>query len=341
MTKLTIREVAAKAGVGIGTVSRVLNNSPHVSRKTRQHVMHIIEVMGFKPNAVARQLPRKTHFRTIGVITPAFNEYYSFAERLRGLQKALAPHQDRYELALYNAETQQYFEQRFVSIIENSMLDGLLIIDFNLTQEQKHFLRQHTIPFCGLNHFHAGDWPCIGTDNEEGGYLATQHLIELGHRAIAYVGNELIDHDGIPTSRDRFRGYRRALEQATIAYHPQWTRLGRMGYEEATMMTANILENATQRPTAVFAMSDTQALGCIAAIREAGLRVPEDISVIGYDDVELSYHTNLSTVRQHLEQSGAAGLQYLLGLIENKPHNPPPTLPPLELVRRGTTREHA
>jgi DNA-binding LacI/PurR family transcriptional regulator len=337
MAKVTIREVANAAGVGIGTVSRVLNNSPQVSDITRVKVLAAIDELGFRPNAIARQLPRKSNFQTIAVMTLPFREYYSFAERLRGVQEAIFPYQDDYELTLYNADTLQGYDERLMSIIETSVMAGMLLIDLDLTPEQKLSLRNRNIPFVGLNHHHAEDWYCIGTDNVQGGYIAGKHLLDLGHRAIAYVGNEFIDAAGFKTSGQRFEGLANALAEHAIEIHPDHVKLGQLDYDVAKTYTRELLELA-HHPSAIFAMSDTQALGCIAAIREQGLRVPEDISVIGYDDLEMSQHMGLTTVRQHLRLSGKLSMQFLLKLLENKTYLPEPTLPPLEIVIRQTTQ---
>lgn len=336
MAKVTIRDVALAAGVGIGTVSRVLNNNPNVSERTRNSVLEAIDALGFVPNAAARQLPRKKPYQAIGVITRPFTEYYSFAERLRGVHRALEPFADSYELVLYNTYSTLDYNERLESIIENSMMLGLMIIDFNLTKEQKDAIRQSGIPFVGVNHVKANDWICIGTDNEIGGELATEYLISLGHKRIAYVGNDLIDPDGFSTSKERYLGYLRALQKAGIEQNPEYFKVGAMGYEPARLMTLDLLR-LPERPSAIFAMSDTQALGCIAAARELGLRVPEDLSVIGYDDVEVSHHVGLSTVRQHLELSGEVGMRYLLQLISRGTAQDVPRLPSLEVIPRRTT----
>src|SRR5688572_21000846 len=122
MAKITIRDVAQAAGVGIGTVSRVINNNPNVSDRTRQAVTEAIDTLGFVPNAAARQLPRKKPFQAIGVITRPFTEYYSFAERLRGAHKALEAYADAYEMTLYNTYSTLNYNERLESIIENSMM---------------------------------------------------------------------------------------------------------------------------------------------------------------------------------------------------------------------------
>jgi LacI family transcriptional regulator len=337
MAKVTIREVANTAGVGIGTVSRVLNNNPHVSDFTRHKVMEAIEELGFKPNAVARQLPRKSNFQTIAIMTLPFREYYSFAERLYGAQQAMFPYQDDYELTIYNADTLQDYDERLMMIIDRSVMAGMLIIDLDLTHEQKQSLRNMCIPFVGLNHHHANDWHCIGTDNVQGGYLAGKHLLELGHRVIGYVGNEFIDAVGFKTSQERFVGFTQALAEHHITIHPEHIKQGELSFEVAKAHMHELLE-LDNCPSAIFAMCDTQALGCMAAIREKGLRVPDDISIIGYDDLELSNHIGLTTVRQHLKLSGKMSMAYLLQLVQNNSHLPKPDLPPLEVIIRNTTK---
>ncbi|MGB7341024.1 MAG: LacI family DNA-binding transcriptional regulator [Phototrophicaceae bacterium] len=337
MERVTIRHVAKSAGVGIGTVSRVLNNNPNVSDKTRQLVLDAIDELGFVPNAAARQLPRKAPFQSIGVITRPFFEYYSFAERLRGVQKALEPYIPLYDLSLYSTRSTKNYDERLLSIIQSSVIAGLLIIDFDLTSAQKEALHQQGIPFVGLNHvMNTTDWACIGTSNEDGGYLATQYLTQLGHRRIAYVGNELVDRDGFETSKERYTGYLLALEDADIEHQNQYYRTGELTFESARKLARSLLQ-LPERPTAIFAMSDVQALGCLEAARELGLRVPDDLSIIGYDDLEMSAHIGLTSVRQHLELGGEIAINYLLQLIHRNEPDTIPQLPDLQIIERRTT----
>lgn len=336
MSPPTIRDVAKKAGVGIGTVSRVLNNHAMVTPSTRKRVLEAIADLGFKPNAIARQLPRKKRIQNIGVITQPFANYRSFAERLRGVQQALSELETEYELVLYSASSLLRYEERLNTISQHGMVDGLIIIDLDLSDEQKQLLRQAKIPFVGINHFQDRDWPCIGTRNVDGGYLAAQHLLELGHRRIAYVGDDFFDSYGFTTSGERFQGFRQALEERSIDIPGDYVALGSHHYEVAKNLAAALLELA-ERPTAIFAMSDIQALGCVSAAREAGLRVPDDLSVIGYDDLEISFHSGLTTIKQHLELSGRVALEHLIHLMKGEHGIAPATLPPLEVIARQTT----
>lgn len=339
MSRPTILDVARKAGVGVGTVSRVLNNSPRVSPATRQRVLAAIQALDFRPNTVARQLPRKTRLRNIGVITQPFINHHSFVERLRGVQRVLGQTANRYELVLYNISSLNNYDKRLQSIAQIGAVDALLIIDLDLSDENATLLRSANIPFVGLNEFQNRDWPCIGHSNTAGGYLATAYLLEQGHERIGYVGDDFVARElKFLTSLERYEGYREALEAWNQRVDDRYVRHGPYGYDSAHTLMSEILQ-LPERPTAIFAMSDMQALGCIAAIREAGFRVPDDVSVIGYDNLEISFHTGLTTVNQNLELNGRLGIEYLLKVLGNRDEAiSVPEMPPLAVIERQTTR---
>jgi DNA-binding LacI/PurR family transcriptional regulator len=337
MANATIKDVARRAGVGLGTVSRVLNNHPRVSADTRERVLHAIAELGFRPNATARRLPRKTDLRHIGVLThPFVKNYHSIAERLRGMQRELEAAGKGLEIVLFVASSPDHYAAHLTSITQNTPVMGLIIIDLDLTPQQEQVLRSAHIPFVGINNFVGRSWPCVSTDNEEGGYVAARFLTALGHRRIAYIGDNLFDSFGFPTSQARYTGYARALNEVGIHLNTRYVKLGDHGYEAAARLTRELVALA-QPPTAIFAMSDLQAAGCIGALREMKLRVPDDISVMGYDDTELALSLGLTTVRQHLELSGQLGMQWLLAMIEGQEQPSPPALPPVEVVTRLTT----
>jgi LacI family transcriptional regulator len=336
MTRPTIKDVAQKAGVGVGTVSRVLNNSPKVTPETRKLVLDIIAELGFKPNTVARQLSRKTHVHNIGVITQPFISYRAFAERLRGVQLALSEAETEYELVLYTVGSLAHYDERLTTIVQTGVVDGLIIIDLNLYEEQQSRLQKAKLPVVGINHLKNQSWPCIGTDNVEGGYLAGRYLLDCGHTRIAYVGDELIDTFEFSSSAERYDGFNQALTERGVTLPEAYVQLGPHDYDVAHQLALNLFR-LPEPPSAIFAMSDMQAFGCLAAAREMGLRVPDDVSIIGYDDLEFSQHVGLTSVRQHLELSGRVGIEYLLCLLQGD-EIPPPSLPPLQVIERQTTR---
>lgn len=337
MAAPTIKDVARHAGVGLGTVSRVLNNHPRVSADTRERVLQAISELGFRPNATARRLPRKSELRHIGVIThPFVLNYHSIAERLRGVQSAINAADPNLEIVLFSASSPQHYDAQLANIAHNSSVMGLLIIDLDLTDAQQLLLRTSGIPFVGLNNFRDKNWHCLGTDNAQGGYLATRTLTQLGHKRIAYMGDNLFDVHGFPTSQARYGGYAQALGEASIHLNNRYVKLGNHSYDTAFALTKELLALG-QPPTAIFAMSDLQAAGCLAAVRHSNLRVPEDVSIVGYDDTELSLPIGLTTVRQHLELGGKMGVELLLAKIANTLPDPLPQVPPVEVIVRQTT----
>ncbi len=336
MSRPTIRDVAKRAGVGIGTVSRVLNNSKQVSKATQARVLKAIDDLGFKPSHVARQLPRKTRLHNIGVITHSWFNYDSFSARLRGVQRGLLELEAPFELILYNVSSLKSYDERLKTITVAGPVEGLLVIDLDISEEHRKMLDRTNIPYVGLNERQGRNWPTLGCDNHIGSQMAVQHLIDLGHERIAYVGDEFLDSYGFFTSSERFEGYKRALEDAGLPVLEKYVRLGPFGDEVAQRITPDLLALKTP-PTAIFAMSDTQALGCIAAARNAGLRVPDDLSVIGYDNINLARYTGLTTVNQHLETGGSYGIHYLISLINRDKDSEKPKLPALEVVERATT----
>jgi DNA-binding LacI/PurR family transcriptional regulator len=334
-TKITIYDVAKKAGVGIGTVSRVLNNNAQVRPATRHLVLEAIKDLDFKPSSVARQLSLQRQVKHIGVITQPFINYYSFSERLRGIQKSLDEQNSSYELLLYTVSSLEHYQTQLETIVKTRAVEGLMIIDLELSSQQQALLSSAALPVVGVNHLQLQNWPCVGTNNLEGGYVATKYLLGLGHERIAYVGDEFVADYTQNTSEERYLGFEKALEEAGLTVPEGYVSLGRFDYEVAKTNALELLKLPTP-PTAIFAMSDIQALACIAAAREAGKSVPGDLSVIGYDDLDLSYHTGLTTVRQHLELSGQKGLEHLLALLGGKKISPP-KLPKPEVVVRQTT----
>jgi LacI family transcriptional regulator len=339
MPNPTIYDVAKTAGVGVGTVSRVLNNSTRVSPETQEKVLSAIRVLGFRRSKVARQLSTGIQHRNIGALMP-FITHPSFVERLRGVQLALDDQDNDFNLVLYNVSEPDRSHEQLLAIVEQATVDGLLIATLNVSGEQRDLLLEASIPFVMLSDVYTGELNCISPDNIRGGYMATQHLLQLGHRRIAYVGDEFPNIYGFPTSELRYKGYISALKEYDSSYHSEYVSLGMHGEEPAHKLTTQLL-TLPEPPTAIFAMSDIQAVGCIQAIREAGLRVPEDISVIGFDDVQLSHYIGLTTVRQHLEQSGYLGMQLLLDMLIRPENVVPRQLPSLELVVRGTTQRYS
>lgn len=330
MTTATIRDVAKEAGVGVGTVSRVINGSSAVSEATRQKVLEAIDTLDFSPNLVARRLSLgKT--QTIGVIVPYFTNP-SVVERLRGVVSVIAA--SEYDMVLFDVETVARRETCLRDVPRRRQVDGLLIVSLELTNKEVERLERTDIPTVLVDARHP-DLNQVVVDNVEGGYIATRHLIDLGHRRIGYISDFLNDPFNSPV-RDRFTGYMMALEEAEIPFRPEFHRQARHGREEGRKMTHDLLDLPTP-PTAIFAYSDTQAIGVLEAARERSLTVPADLSVIGFDDIEAAEYLNITTIRQSLYESGVKGSQLLIKSMDDSFQSPQQLLLPTKLITRRTT----
>jgi DNA-binding LacI/PurR family transcriptional regulator len=335
MATPTIRDVAREAGVGVGTVSRVLNNSHQVSPDTRERVLEAIRALGFRPNKAAQQLSHGTQHRNLGVILP-FLTYHSFVERLRGVQRAIDADGDGYNLVLYSVTGPDRYEEQMESISTQHLVDGLLVISLDISDEQRDLLESAAIALVNIGDKYDPNVTCYAPDNVHGGEMATDHLISLGHRRIAYIGDAYPNLYNYPTSESRYEGYQKSLFKAGIPFNPDYAKFGVHAQNVAQALTNELLA-LPEPPTAIFAMSDVQALGAISAVREAGLHVPNDFSVIGFDDIEICHYVGLTTISQHLEESGRLGMSALLGKLRDEPHLMHGELPPLKLVVRQTT----
>lgn len=328
----TIRDVAKRAGVGIATVSRVLNNNPSVSEETRQKVRDAIAGLNYTPNPIARRLSTGRTL-TIGVIVPFFT-LPDFVKRLQGVQQALA--ESEYDLVLFNVETVSQRERYFNDLPRHTRVDGVLIIGLPMTNLHVSQFRESNIPVVLID----VEQPAVHqvlVDHALGGKMATRHLIELGHRRIAFVSDYLEDAFGFMANKKRFEGYCRALEEAQLTRHPEYQQQGEHGREAARKM-GHALFSLKEPPTAIFAASDTQAIGVLEAAREEGIKVPEQLSIIGYNDIRDAEYMDLTTIHQPLYDSGLVGAQILLRAIEGPPSPAMDKIVlPLELIQRKTT----
>ena len=324
----TIARVAQEAGVGVGTVSRVINGSASVSEATRQRVLDVVAELGYEPNATARALSTG-RTRSVGVIAPFFTRP-SVIERLRGVAPLLA--NSGYQLVLFDVERPEQRTDVFRSVI--GRVDGLLSISLAPDKAELRRLAAAGIPVVLVDQAH-DSIPSVTVDDVEGGRLATQHLLELGHRWIAFAGDTVDGVHGDSASSRRCLGYQRALDEAGLPVRPDLVKLRPHG-REAAGIACDLIALASP-PTAVFAASDLQALAMLDALEALGKRVPNDLSVVGFDDVELARYAGLTTVAQPLEDSGTRGAELLLSALEGDDVLQARQQLSLELVVRGTT----
>jgi DNA-binding LacI/PurR family transcriptional regulator len=327
----TIRDVARHSGLSVATVSRVLNDMPIVSADTRDRVRRAVDELGFRRSATARSLSLGRS-QTIGVVAPFFTTP-SVVERLRGISERLVQH--GYDLMLFDVETPGQRADALRDFAQRDRVDGLLVISLPLSDDEVHALRQDDLPVVLVDIGHPG-LPHVVIDDVRGGELAAGHLIERGHRRIGFIGDLPANPFGFTSSERRREGFRRALLAAGIDRAAELERLGVHGRESARALARELL-GPGDRPTAIFAASDVQAFGALEAADALGLRVPEDVAVIGFDDIEIAATVGLTTVRQPLRESGAHGADLLLMAVEGGGQEPVEELEPLVVIQRRTT----
>jgi len=328
----TIKDVADRAQVGIGTVSRVLNNSAQVRAETRERVLKAIEDLGFIPNPAARQLSGgKTS--VIGVITPFFTQP-SYVERLAGIQSSL--YDSDYDLVLYSINSREHFQARLQNLLTQRRTDGLILLTPPRIDTHT-FPELENMPIVVLDSPHMPQYPTLRIDDHLGGRLATEYLLSKGYDRIGFIGDKLDDPDfGSGATQHRFAGMQDALKRTGIEPNPNWYRFGGLGHDIARVLAYELL-SMSDRPNAIFADSDIKAYDIINVAHEMNLSIPQDIAIIGFDDIDASRYMMLTTVRQPLVDSGVQTVEMLLDWLLNK--NAPEKmmyLLPLEVVARGT-----
>lgn len=331
LKRVTHKDVAERAGVSVATVSYVLNRGPRpVSPETRLKVEEAVAALGYYPNEVARSL-RLQHSSTIGLIIPSMTNPV-YAEIARDLENVCT--QEGFLVLLCNSERQEEREKRFIQMLRAKQVDGVVITPNSEPLSLLEPLRQARIALVVLEHDLRGIH-CIAIDDLQGGRIGTQHLIDLGHRRIALIKRK-------PTSAlstQRFVGYCQVLAAAGLPFDPnlviECTTGQAAGYQAMRQLLA-----LAEPPTAVFTHNDVLAMGAMHAIHDAGLCVPGDISVVGYDDVTSSAYLTppLTTVRFPKQEMGALAGRTILQLIQKKEEILPQTiLLPVELVVRAST----
>jgi len=331
LSPATIRDVAKAADVSIATVSRVLNDSPAVRPTTRDKVVAVMEELDYLPNVTARRLSLGRTL-TIGIALP-FLTLPSFVERLRGVQYVLSD--SEYDLALFSAETPNRIESCLANLFGRARVDGAIVVSFQLDENQIGPFLQSEIPVIMVDAWQP-ELNRVIVDDVEGGRLATNHLLELGHRRIAFLSDYLKNPFNFVSMTYRFNGYRQALSEAGIEFNPEYQKEGALGGREAYQKAVSLLK-LVERPTAIFAASDTHAIGVLKAAHDLGIKVPEDLSVIGYDDIRDAEYLHLTTIRQHLFEMGVEGANMLLNKIREPNGTPRELQLPTQLIIRGTT----
>lgn len=329
----TLEEVAQLAGVSRSTVSRVINNQPNVRPATRQLVWQAVRESGYQPHAVARSLATK-RTRIIGMViaesvTTLFTDPF-FPVLLHGATEVCNIHQYQLMLSLFTARADEH--EMYQRVVRNGYLDGVIVASTSLDDPIVSNLKRDGIPFVTVGRYPDAAVHYVDADNVSGARMAIEHLIRLGHGRIGTITGRLDTSHG----QDRLSGYRQALEAHQIPVEEALIAEG--DYTERSGM-AGMQRLLQASPAAVFVASDSMAIGALKALRQAGLRVPHDVALIGFDDIPIAaaLEPALTTVRQPIHRLGALAVEVLLGLLEGPPEAEPPIqkiILPTELVVR-------
>jgi len=328
---ITIFDVAERAGVSYGTVSRVINQSPHVRDETRQRVVLAMQELGYVINKQARGLAGGRSMM-IGVLVPDLGTGY-IGEIMRGIDAELG--RAGYDLVLYTTHREETKEAGYVASLTHGAVEGLLLVLPSNPGLYLDTLRAHDFPFVLIDHQGINDQgPAVGATNWQGAFNATEYLIQQGHSEIGFITGTM----DLGCSRDRLAGYEAALRTHHVPYRAE-NVCGGDFFQPTGFSCAQNLLNRPDRPTAIFASNDVMALGVMEAVRVCGLRVPEDVSVIGFDDIPQSalLYPPLTTVRQPLEKMGQVATQMLLDMLNDPDKQTGRIELPTELIVRGST----
>jgi LacI family transcriptional regulator len=327
---VTIVDVARHAGVGVGTVSRVLNDRKNVSEAMVARVVEAIAATDYHPSRTARNLSLgRTH--TIAVIIP-FITSPSVAERLLGLLDQLS--ESDYEIALYDVGLPERRTRSLQRLTRRGFADAAIVTSYVPPDELIDGFAAAGTHVVLLDAAHPR-LPHVAIDDVRGGRLAVEHLLGLGHRRIAFIGDDPRP-DGFTSIADRREGYLQALAAAGIEPRPELQQYGAIERDEAHRVAGRMLA-LSDPPTAVFAAYDTLALGVLESARLAGVDVPGELSVIGFDDLEVAGYVGLTTVRQPLRESGQIAAEILLDVLAGSDHPARQVELPLSVVVRRTT----
>lgn len=307
---VTIQDVARIAGISVSTVSRVINGRLDVSPDTKQRVLEVVEELGFTTNLAARSM-RSLKKNLIGLIMPDIA--YPFAiEVMKGVNRAIA--QSEFDLLVYTTgdvrkSGRAYAERKYVSLLSNSISDGVIIVapvvaEFNTDQPIVSIDPVMSYP----------SYPSVHATNYQGAVDAMDYLLSLGHSRIGYIGGRV----ELESSNRRLSGYRDSLEKAGIPIDEELITSG--DYTTQTGITgARQLLALQNRPTAIFASNDQMAMGVYQVMEEEGIRIPEDISLIGFDNIPESKYLGLTTVDQFISEMGYKATEMLIKIINGVP----------------------
>ncbi|HMA60148.1 MAG TPA: LacI family DNA-binding transcriptional regulator [Halanaerobiales bacterium] len=328
---VTLKDIAEKVGVSESTVSRVLNGIPKASKETREEIFRVARELNYTPNEVARSLvTKKTN--TIGLIISDLSNLY-FSMVADGIESVVA--QNDYSLIISTTGGKEAEELKYIRIFKEKRVDGLIYISGKMPRSCEQALQDLDIPVVVVSRHIHSDLPSVHIDNVQESIKAVQYLIDLGHRNIAMISG---DYKDIESGALRVKGYKKALENNNIEFNSDLVFEGDFKIDSGIEAMKEILKLKT-RPTAVFVSSDEMAVGAIKTIKKAGLKVPDDISIIGFDNNIIARVSDpeLTTVGQPESEIGETAMQMLHKLIQGEDVKEINVYLPCKLIKREST----
>lgn len=307
-----IQEVAKKAGVSVATVSRVLNNHSSVSTRTRLRVESAIKELNYEPSMLGRNL-RNSESRLLLVLIPSISNPF-YTEIINGIQNTALSHQ--YNILLCETDSNPKRENIFFNMVKNKLADGIISMDPAVNKQKLTELADnHSIILCS-EYDEEGSIPYVSIDSELAAYHAVKHLIQLGNKKIALINSD----EKFLYARQRRQGYERALKEYGLPIREEWIyHTTQLDFQDG-VHAMRMLLRLEEKPSAVFAVSDTLAIGALKEIKAIGLRVPHDIAVVGFDNIGFSNMTNpsLTTISQPMYKMGSTAATMLIHHIQNR-----------------------
>ncbi len=332
--KTSIKDIARAAGVSHSTVSRALSNSPLIPETTRRRIQRIARRKGYTPNAIARGLVTQ-HTRAVGVVVTSIEDPF-VAEVVRGIEEVAGD--QGYRVFLATSHNDPARELNVVNALREWRVDGVIVAASRVGSLYGPHLQQIGVPIVLINNQHPGSFiHTIAIADAQGAELATGHLLSLGHRVIGHLRGPA----GHGASNKRATGYRRALRRAGIPFDPGLVVEAdghAVGGERILQLLAR-----SPRPTAVFCYNDMTAIGALSVLRQHGIKVPGDVSLVGFDDIPFSIYVEppLTTIRQPMAEMGRQAMQMAFSLMTNPQTDIPDIVIPGQLIERESARSIA
>lgn len=327
-----IADVAKLANVSTATVSRVISNSGTVKKETAEKVMEAVKKLNYQPNVLARQL-RRSETKTILVVVPDITNPF-FSEVLRGIESVAI--QNGYQVLLGDARNNAESEASYLTILGQKKADGLILLTARSNQKMLEEISQDYPVVLACEYYEGSRLPTVSIDNVSSARKATEYLISLNHKRIGHISGPL----NVVVGRDRCKGFHQAMAQHGLSVDPSLVQEGEFSFESGFNLMMKFLA-LQDFPTAIFAGNDEMAMGAVKAVKSKGFKVPEDFSVVGFDDIKFAsiFEPALTTVAQPTFDMGQKAMQLLLKIINGEELEKSQFILPDKLIVRDSCKE--